>query len=110
MEECLERFVTLARKAFSPRNFAHFMISYLADSQYSATGLEDALKEAFGTKTMLEWSEPCNSGVKVAVTATTIEDSSPCIFSNYNGIGTRSIECGYRMVRDNSKKVSIWEA
>lgn len=52
------------------------MILYFTDSQYSATGLKDAFTEVFRTKTMLERFELCNFGVKVAVTATTIQDSS----------------------------------
>lgn len=102
VEECLENFVTLARRAFRPRDFGipflqkfqKFLVSYLADSRYGATSLEIALKDAFGTSAMLDWSESCNFGTKVAVTATTVEDSSPCIFSSYSGMGTRSAECG----------------
>jgi hypothetical protein len=102
VEECLEKFVTLARRAFRPRNLSlpflqkaqRFLISYFADSRYSATGLEDALKDAFGTGTMLDWSRSHDFGAKVAVTATTVESSSPCIFPSYSGMGTRSAECG----------------
>jgi len=32
--------------------------------------------------------------VKFAVTATTISDASPYLFSNYNGIGKRQKNCG----------------
>jgi hypothetical protein len=102
VEECMEKFVALARRAFRPRDLSlpflrkaqRFLISYFADSRYSATGLEAALKDAFGTGTMLEWSRSHDFGVKVAVTATTVESSSPCIFPSYSGMGTRSAECG----------------
>jgi hypothetical protein len=66
-------------------------------------------------------------GTKLAVLATTTEDSSTCIFTNYNGPETRSPHCGtvaitcssilliiigYKLIRpeDASKELLVWQA
>lgn len=55
--------------------------------------MESALQQAFGAKrTMLDWSENTYS-TKVAVTATTVADSSPCLLPNYTGV-MRGDHCG----------------
>jgi hypothetical protein len=88
------------------------LVACLADSQYGAQGLEDALKVSFGEKrTMLDWN-PQSSSVKVAVTATTINDSLPCLFTNYNDDVTRYAQCGYSLeaAREGTRGVLVWEA
>lgn len=55
------------------------------DGQYSASLLEKTLKEAFGPGPLFGPMPLGRSGMKVAVTATTISDATLCLFSNYNG-------------------------
>ena len=59
--------------------------------------MEDALKGVFGTdRALLDWSGVA-AGVfttKVAVTATTTDTSSACVFANYGGEGSRPVNCG----------------
>jgi len=57
--------------------------------------LEEALKEAFGLGPVFDSPKSQPSGMKFAVTATTILDATLCLISNYNGKGTPS--------RDSSK-------
>jgi hypothetical protein len=75
---------------------------------------------------MLDWPGPekCNFGTKVAVTATTNEDSAPCMISNYGSANRvryvqislhsvyicADILAGYKVVKGNPKQVLIWEA
>ncbi|PWW72455.1 hypothetical protein C7212DRAFT_348182 [Tuber magnatum] len=83
-----------------------------SDSRYKARGLENALQEAFGTSgNLFGHSINYTSRTKVAVMATTTEDTSACLFTNYNGPGTRSDQCGYRLARsaDSSRRVAVWE-
>jgi hypothetical protein len=60
---------------------------YLEDGKYNATVLEDALKEALGLDPMFGPTRFGPSGMRFAVTATTISDATLCLISNYNGEG-----------------------
>lgn len=71
------------------------LLSWLADGRYDASTLEDILKEVYGTsRRLFDVTTPHVSGVKIAVTATTINDARLCIFSNYNGVGQRRPDTG----------------
>ena len=61
------------------RVFAYFF----ADERYEAAILEKFLKEALGTSPMFDSIESRPSGMKYAVTATTISDATLCLISNY---------------------------
>ena len=68
---------------------------WISDGCYDVGKLEMALKEVFGVGTrMFDTSYGALSGTKVAVTATTISNAFACLFSNYNGVGTRDKKCG----------------
>lgn len=89
----LEKFIVLAEKAFRPRisklirlpfskRFIQYMLACLMDSQYGAGGIEEALKASFGeNRTMLDSTSKLST--KVAVTATTVAETMPCLFANY---------------------------
>ena len=67
----------------------------LSDSCYKAEALEASLKENFGHYTrVFDHPSKAVSQHKIAVTATNISDASPFIFTNYNGGGVRSRQCG----------------
>lgn len=55
---------------------------------------ETLLKENFENHQRVFGSLQPNSGAKIAITATTISDALPFVFSNYNGVGTRHSEIG----------------
>ena len=106
VEECMGKFVELSRLAFEKRRcfglpltsngmfrrFLEVILSFVTDSRYSSTGITSALKSAFGENR--PFFESSAAGTKVAVVATTTQDSSTCIFTNYNGPGSRSSESG----------------
>jgi hypothetical protein len=93
VRDCSNQFVRLAEKAFGkPRPL---LMSLLKDSRYGARNMEEAVKAVFGEdRTLLGWSDATNLATKVAVTATTTDTSSACVFSNYIGEGTRPSDCG----------------
>jgi hypothetical protein len=67
-----------------------FLVSWFVDSRHDGSLLEKTLQENFGvSRRLFDVSLACPSGVKIGVTATTISDSTLCIFSNYNGNGKR---------------------
>jgi len=67
-------------------------MSLARDSRYSSSGITRALTSAFGSTSSL-FDLPAR-GTKLAVVATKNKDSSTCIFTNYNGPGARSPNCG----------------
>lgn len=74
---------TMIRRTFS---------FYLEDGKYDATRLEENLREALGQSPIFDSVGPRPSGMKFAVTATTISDATLCLISNYNGHGDQSKE------------------
>jgi len=90
---CLEFFHYFAKRIFpSDRTggsvfskLRRFFASYLADGQYDATFLESTLQETFGGGPLFDCVHLRSSGMKLAVTATTISDATLCLFTNYNG-------------------------
>ncbi|PWW72047.1 FabD/lysophospholipase-like protein [Tuber magnatum] len=117
VDECLRQFIRLANKAFRRRphptclpilcRVIDYIYSFVADSQYSADGIEEALKEAFGDER--DMCARDNNKTKVAVTATTT-NSLPCIFTSYNSGGERPLDCDYTVVRPYDRGIKVWEA
>ena len=95
-DDCIRAFEDLARKAFKPHTVSgiplisaieKIIVSYFKDSLYPPEGLEDALKQVFGeTMTMFNSSYAATIGAKIAVTVTTIPESSSYLFRNYKKI------------------------
>lgn len=99
VQRCIEQLEPLAKFAFQPRASSgipilspllNFLISFFADARYPADNLEAALQEAFGSgRSILDCSKATAAGTRVGLPVTTIRDTSTCIFTNYNGVGTR---------------------
>jgi hypothetical protein len=103
-KQCLNFFYRFARIIFPSKRGVKYSICailrrifafYLADGKYDATVLEESLKEAFGLGPVFDSPKSRPSGMKFAVTATTISDATLCLISNYNGESTSG--------RDSSK-------
>ena len=70
-------------------------MSCLADSLYLADNLEATLKEVFGSDIgILDNSYITAIGTKVGIPVTTVLETDPYIFTNYNGAGPRPQDCG----------------
>ena len=104
----MDMFERLAIFAFEPRFFFKFpmfpralnlslsiFFSYIFDGRYSADNLEAALQEVFGNnRSLIDFSRATAAGTRVGLPVTTIQDTSTCIFTNYNGTGKRPERCG----------------
>ena len=66
-----------------------FCISYICDGLYPAAHIEAALKEAFKNRRILDYSYATSIGTRVGLLVATIRDPLICVFTNYNGVGTR---------------------
>ena len=82
------------KRASAFHSFRRFLKCWLSDGCYDVKIFENLLKENFGDDRRVFDSLQPNSGVKVAVTATTISNAFPYVFSNYNGVGVRHPDCG----------------
>ena len=96
--KCLEVFENLSHKAFD-RGFVssnsifsrlrELLISYFADSLYSAHNLEEALRTQFGDEmSLMDHSASTCRGAKVGITVTGVPNAE-LVFTNYNGVGSR---------------------
>jgi hypothetical protein len=104
VEQCIERYERLVTKAFVPRPslkipllspILDFCISFIADGRYPVANLEAALQEAFGNdRSIIDCSNATATGTRFGLPVTTIRDTSTCVFTNYNGVGTRPQGCG----------------
>lgn len=89
-----ELFKTVCKIIFSANRKA-FIKALISDSTYDSTALEDILKEHFGPDRRMFDTPPSQvSKGKVAVTASSIKDGTPFIFTNYNGMAPRRKDPG----------------
>ncbi|KAI9799077.1 MAG: hypothetical protein M1833_004271 [Piccolia ochrophora] len=114
MFEDLSRRFFHRRRVFGIKPFSYlreFFYRWLSDGKYNAAALEETLKEIFGDARKM-FDSTHLSGTKVAVTATTISNATPFIFSNYNGTGERVRQSGYRHLRPQEfqNEITICEA
>ncbi|KAI9760680.1 MAG: hypothetical protein M1840_002356 [Geoglossum simile] len=118
---CSRIFEQLAKRCFRKRRLSGLPIlcrvnrllkCWTCDGCYDTVDLEASLKQCFGSQKCFDTPESSFSGAKVGVTATTISNATPFIFSNYNGEGTRNASCGYKHLRPRDVKDEpfVWEA
>lgn len=68
---------------------------WIRDGICDENDLESLLKDTFGpTRRLFDKPSGRPSGLKVFVTATSISNADPLIFSNYNGSGACKEDCG----------------
>ena len=90
----------LSRIHFLPRirllsSICVLLKAFRADSLYPAENIEAALQAVFGKeKTILDYSHATSIGARVGLPVATIREPSSCIFTNYNGVGTRGADQG----------------
>ncbi|KAG0645016.1 Intracellular membrane-associated calcium-independent phospholipase A2 gamma [Hyphodiscus hymeniophilus] len=119
-KKCLSFFRKFARRIFPRSGMRHSVWAiikrvfafYLEDGKYDATVLEDALKEALGPGSIFSSVGLRPSGVKFAVTATTISDATLCLITNYNGESDVNKDLRYKHLRATrpSEEMLLWEA
>ncbi|PVH95425.1 FabD/lysophospholipase-like protein [Periconia macrospinosa] len=102
--EAMKQLEDVAEKTFSERDRGStvfekalkIMLAYIEDGKYSLSAIQDAFKASFGSE--IKMFNPLRNDTKVAVTTTTVKESTPALFTNYNG-GKRSSESGYDVLR-----------
>ena len=102
ISQSIQIFNTLAQQLFQrPRGrtnifryLRHFLRSWYFDGYYDSIALEASLKANLENGTRMFGYQSGVFATKVGVTAATIGDASPIIFTNYNGSGTRKKDCG----------------
>lgn len=103
--QCQSLFQELARKIFDPTRRRRLLSILLADEVYDTAVFEDTLKEYFGaSRRILDVQPSLLSTGKVAVTATSINDGSLYIFTNYNGTAPHRAESGTTVSPINGQK------
>ncbi|KFZ20455.1 hypothetical protein V501_00135 [Pseudogymnoascus sp. VKM F-4519 (FW-2642)] len=121
--QCLTFFRKFAKIIFASKAKARFSIwswislcswvswiMRISGGRYDADILEKFLQEAYGTTPMFHTARP--SGMKYAVTATTLSDATLCLISNYHTKGKPTSNLGYKHLAPTSDKgeILIWEA
>ncbi|KFY32250.1 hypothetical protein V493_00383 [Pseudogymnoascus sp. VKM F-4281 (FW-2241)] len=88
-----------------------YVASYFADGLYDAVLLEEALQEKFKSRRLFGSTGSRPSGMKIAITATTISNATLCLFTNYNGSSDyRDTQCKHIRPYSASDEVLLWEA
>lgn len=103
ISECIRIFESMSHNAFNRgiassnsilSRLSELLISYFADSLYSAYNLEEGLLKQFGEEmTLMDCSAATAKGAKVGITVTGVPNAE-LLFTNYNGVGSRSSELG----------------
>jgi hypothetical protein len=105
LDEAVQQFPHLIERAFCRRRSLRVPFlstgvrlakSYLADGLYSASNIDAVLKEVIGTDgNISDCSYATSTGTKVGLPVATVSKHPLYrIFTNYNGVGTRSREGG----------------
>lgn len=105
--QCAQNFGSLTREFFQAqernrgglfRRVRRVIKCWMSDAYYDAVKFETTLKKIFGERNRVFGSQFPQPTTKVAVTATTISDALPYLFSNYNGVGKREKDLGELLI------------
>ncbi|PWW77221.1 FabD/lysophospholipase-like protein [Tuber magnatum] len=114
VDECLRQFIRLANKTFRRRPYRtcvpilchviDYIYSFAADSQYSADGIEEALKEVFGAEQ--DMCRTDNNRTKVYRARCT--SAAPWYFSPKTLTGLGTFQDG-GLWQNNPTSIGLWE-
>ncbi|KAI2839628.1 hypothetical protein CBS11350_7459 [Aspergillus niger] len=108
--EALKKFKAMAREIFPPAHHLPTILSqslnlvktWITDSRHDSTVLDQTLQRVFGdTRCLFDCAGPGVSGVRVALTASRVEDGSLCLFSNYQGAERSKVPSAYALLVPN---------
>ncbi|KIW24829.1 uncharacterized protein PV07_10519 [Cladophialophora immunda] len=121
LDSSIKRFEALSNRIFPKRAYGfmpifqrliHWLVWWVSDNKYDSGTLEDVVQEAFGVRQRLfDFASQHQSGIKVAVTASTVSSSQLRLFTNYNGVARDRQGKGYAILRppDPSGEPHLWE-
>ncbi|BAE66149.1 unnamed protein product [Aspergillus oryzae RIB40] len=111
------KFDTLARQIFSRRPLWQTILgqswgwvtAWMADSRYDSAVLDRTVQDGFGRdRRLFDTTKPLVSGIRVALTASQVEDGSLCLFSNYRAAGRPRMSSAYRALVPEQEPF-LWE-
>lgn len=117
VDEACSKFNRLARQIFPsrPRRYTFLgqswdlLSTWVADSRYDSGALDRALQEAFGpTRRLFDTTIPLVSGIRIALTASQVDDGSLCLFTNYRAAGRSSTWSAHSVLASNDEPL-LWE-
>lgn len=117
VDEACSKFNRLARQIFPsrPRRYTFLgqswdlLSTWVADSRYDSGALDRALQEAFGpTRRLFDTTIPLVSGIRIALTASQVDDGSLCLFTNYRAAGRSSTRSAHSVLASNDEPL-LWE-
>ncbi|KAF1363092.1 FabD/lysophospholipase-like protein, partial [Lizonia empirigonia] len=114
VREAIQRFEDVAQKTFGRRatllaRALQLLVAYVRDGQYSLVAIQEAFQKTLNCP--LQMFNPLRNDTKVAVTTTTVKDSTALLFTNYNA-GKRPLGLDYDIVRAEHARddISVGEA
>ena len=117
VDEACSKFNCLARQIFPLRPHRctllgqswDLLTTWIADSRYNSEPPDRALQEAFGpTRRLFDTTTPLLSGIRVVLTASRVDDGSPCLFSNYREAGRSHMQSAHSALISNEVPL-LWE-
>ncbi|KAK6810683.1 hypothetical protein RU639_013502 [Aspergillus parasiticus] len=111
ISECKKMFQLLTKSALSPKCKKGLLSRWLSDETYDSQVFEEILKEHYGpTRRLFDPPPSLVCSGKVVVTASSINDGAPFIFTNYNGAAPHRAEpvCG-RLRPNVDDEPFIWQ-
>ena len=117
VDEACSKFNRLARQIFParPRRYTFvgqswdLLSTWMADSRYDSGALDRALQEAFGpTRRLFDTTIPLVSGIRIALTASQVDDGSLCLFTNYRAAGRSTTWSAHSVLASNDEPL-LWE-
>lgn len=95
ISECKKMFQSLTKSALSPQCKKGLLSRWLSDETYDSQVFENILKEHYGpTRRLFDPPPSLVCSGKVVVTASSINNGAPFIFTNYNGAAPHRAEPG----------------
>ncbi|KAK7557627.1 hypothetical protein IWX91DRAFT_110775 [Phyllosticta citricarpa] len=119
VENCINRFESLCKKAFTRRTGGNlpligWYIENYYQSMYETQPFQFALMEAFGKDEYLfggrRAAKQSSSNVKVAVITTSAVTGIPVVVSNYNRPSSGKLSYHFQRAEDSDAELKIWEA
>ncbi|RAH87599.1 FabD/lysophospholipase-like protein [Aspergillus japonicus CBS 114.51] len=106
---CKIAFKTMLKRFFQSRR-KRLLNFFMSDATYSTDLLDDLFREHFGSGKMFDSPKSTISATKVAITACSIDDASPFIFTNYNGMVSHKMQSAYSRLRPSVRdEPFLWQ-
>ncbi|KAB8244566.1 acyl transferase/acyl hydrolase/lysophospholipase [Aspergillus flavus] len=112
------KFKNLSRQIFSSRPRRQTLLgqswdlltTLVTDSRYNTRALDCALQETFGSsRRLFDTTAPMVAGIRVALTASHVEDGLLSLFANYRAVRRPGMQSAYKLLVSNEREPLLWE-